>query len=31
MSEIDHFRYLLRAPRSDIAVLLTTFGLRGWT
>jgi SulP family sulfate permease len=27
MSEIDHFRYLFRAPRSDIAVLLTTFGL----
>jgi SulP family sulfate permease len=27
MSEIDHFRALLRAPRSDIAVLLTTFGL----
>jgi len=27
MSEIDHFRNLLRAPKSDIAVLLTTFGL----
>lgn len=27
MSEVDHFRHLLRAPRSDIAVLLTTFGL----
>lgn len=27
MSEIDHFRHLLKAPRSDIAVLLTTFGL----
>jgi SulP family sulfate permease len=27
MSEFDHFRTLLRAPRSDIAVLLTTFGL----
>ncbi len=27
MSEIDHFRYILRAPRSDILVLLTTFGL----
>lgn len=27
MSEIDHFRSILRAPRSDIAVLLTTFGL----
>ncbi len=27
MSEIDHFRSILRAPGSDIAVLLTTFGL----
>ncbi|MCG3136908.1 MAG: C4-dicarboxylic acid transporter DauA [Phycisphaerae bacterium] len=27
MSELDHFRYLLRAPASDRAVLLTTFGL----
>lgn len=27
MSEIDHFRYLLRAPKSDVLVLLTTFGL----
>jgi len=27
MSEIDHFRSLLKAPRSDILVLLTTFGL----
>lgn len=27
MSEVDHFRSLLRAPKSDIAVLLTTFGL----
>lgn len=27
MSEIGHFRALLKAPRSDIAVLLTTFGL----
>ncbi len=27
MSERDHFRHLFRAPRSDIAVLLTTFGL----
>lgn len=27
MSEIDHFRTILRAPGSDIAVLLTTFGL----
>ncbi len=27
LSEIDHFRHLLRAPRSDVAVLLTAFGL----
>jgi SulP family sulfate permease len=27
MSEIDQFRAILRAPKSDIAVLLTTFGL----
>jgi SulP family sulfate permease len=27
MSERDHFKTLFRAPRSDIAVLLTTFGL----
>jgi sulfate permease, SulP family len=27
MSEVDHFRSLLRAPSSDVAVLLTTFGL----
>lgn len=27
MSQRDHFRSLLRAPRSDIAVLLATFGL----
>ncbi|MEK6675054.1 MAG: sulfate permease [Planctomycetota bacterium] len=27
MSEIGHFRYILRAPRSDTAVLLATFGL----
>jgi sulfate permease, SulP family len=27
MAEIDHFRSLLKAPKSDIAVLLTTFGL----
>jgi SulP family sulfate permease len=27
MSEFDHFRTLMRAPRSDIVVLLTTFGL----
>ena len=31
MSEIDHFRYILRAPKSDIAVLLTTFGLTVFT
>jgi sulfate permease, SulP family len=27
MSERDHFKHLLKAPRSDILVLLTTFGL----
>src|SRR5690606_24073708 len=27
MSEIDHFRSLLRAPKSDVWVLLLTFGL----
>jgi len=27
MSERDHFKHLLRAPRSDIVVLLTTFWL----
>ncbi len=27
MSEIDHFRWILRSPRSDVAVLLTTFSL----
>ena len=27
MSEIDHFRTLMRAPGSDVVVLLTTFGL----
>jgi SulP family sulfate permease len=27
MSERDHFVHLFKAPRSDIAVLLTTFGL----
>lgn len=31
MSEIDHFRFILRAPRSDILVLLTTFGLTVFT
>ncbi len=27
MSELDHFRWILRSPRSDIIVLLSTFGL----
>ena len=27
MSEFDHFRHLFKAPRSDIIVLLLTFGL----
>ena len=27
MAEIDHFKSILRAPRSDMLVLLTTFGL----
>src|SRR5690606_5140831 len=31
MSELDHFRTLLRAPRGDIATLLTTFGLTVFT
>lgn len=31
MSELDHFRYILRAPRSDALVLLTTFGLTVFT
>lgn len=31
MSEIDHFRSLLKTPRSDVAVLLTTFGLTVFT
>ncbi len=31
MSERDHFRTLLRAPRSDIFTLLTTFGLTVFT
>lgn len=31
MSEIDHFRTLLRAPRPDVAVLLLTFGLTVFT
>lgn len=31
MSELDHFRSILRAPRSDVGVLLTTFGLTVFT
>ncbi len=31
ISEIGHFRALLRAPRSDVAVLLLTFGLTVFT
>lgn len=31
MSEIDHFRTILRAPKSDVVVLLTTFGLTVFT
>jgi SulP family sulfate permease len=31
MSELDHFRSILRAPRSDIGVLLTTFALTVFT
>ncbi len=31
MSEFHHFRYLLKAPRSDIAVLLATFALTVFT
>jgi SulP family sulfate permease len=31
MAERDHFKTLFRAPRSDIAVLLTTFGLTVFT
>jgi SulP family sulfate permease len=31
MSEVDHFRSLLRSPRSDVLVLLTTFGLTVFT
>jgi SulP family sulfate permease len=27
VSELEHFRSLLRAPRADVLVLLTTFGL----
>jgi len=31
IAEIDHFRSLLRAPKSDVIVLLTTFGLTVFT
>lgn len=31
ISELDHFRSLLRAPKSDVLVLLTTFGLTVFT
>lgn len=31
ISEIDHFRALLRAPKPDVLVLLTTFGLTVFT
>jgi len=31
ISEVDHFRSLLRTPRSDVLVLLTTFGLTVFT
>lgn len=31
IAELDHFRALLRAPRPDILVLLTTFGLTVFT
>ncbi|MFN0134011.1 MAG: SulP family inorganic anion transporter [Phycisphaerales bacterium] len=31
ISEIDHFRALLRAPRHDVLVLLTSFGLTVFT
>jgi SulP family sulfate permease len=31
ISEVDHFRTLLRAPKSDVLVLLTTFGLTVFT
>jgi len=31
ISEIDHFRALLRAPRTDVLVLMTTFGLTVFT
>ncbi len=31
MSELDHFRTILRAPTSDVVVLLVTFGLTVFT
>jgi SulP family sulfate permease len=31
IAEVDHFRSLLRAPRPDMLVLLTTFGLTVFT
>lgn len=31
ISEVDHFRSLLRAPRADVLVLLATFGLTVFT
>jgi sulfate permease, SulP family len=31
ISEVDHFRALLKAPRADLLVLLTTFGLTVFT
>jgi SulP family sulfate permease len=31
IAEVDHFRNLLRAPRPDVLVLLTTFGLTVFT
>jgi SulP family sulfate permease len=31
ISEFDHFRELLRAPKADVLVLLTTFGLTVFT
>lgn len=31
ISEVDRFRTLMRAPKSDVAVLLTTFGLTVFT
>lgn len=31
IAEVDHFRTLLKAPRQDVLVLLTTFGLTVFT